>query len=233
MISMKKLLGSAAVLTLAGNASALTLFGTVTTFDQVSGAQLAPEINVDSAEFTFTDLSGGFGFGSADLSVVFTDVSYASLDNAGNPFPPGTAPLLLATTGTDFTGNFNNNTGALTGTGLTTNTSLACVDIDPGACATGPAGSSANDFIGFSLVAQSEPGWEAGNVLDFSAGVTVNSVINLEAFGAGIIRFEFNLCDDAANCSAPAAVPVPAAVWFFGSGLMGLAALGRKRNAKA
>ena len=226
MVSMKKLLGSAAVLTLAGNASALTLFGTVAAFDNASGIQLAPAINVDSAEFTFTDLSAGVGFGTADLSIVFSDVSYASLDDSGNPFPPGAAPTYLTFTEVAFTGAFDANTNMLTGTGLTSNTAVGCTDIDPGACDSGPVGSSANDFIGFSLVSVSTPGWDVGTELDFSAGVTVSSVIDPSAIGAGLVRLEFTLFE-------AAAVPVPASVWFFGSGLMGLVAFNRRRGRKS
>ena len=222
MISMTRLLGSAAVLTLAANAHAVTLFGTYSTYQ--SDSLGAPETlvgsgEIDSSEFIFTDLGGGFG--TADLTVTFTDVSYAILSDSGNPFPPGTEPLYLWTTQVDFVGTLFNDT--LLATGTITNTFVGCVDIDPGACAAGPTGSTGNDFIGLSLASFSSPGWEAGAAIDFSAGITVRSVLNLTAFDAGLLIYEFTLND-------AAAVPVPAAVWFFGSGLMGLAALNRKRG---
>ena len=234
MISMKRLLGSAAVLTLAANAHAVTLFGTYSTYQ--SDSLGAPETlissgAIDSGEFDFTALSGDGQVGAADLTVVFTDVTYATQDNSGNPFPPGTEPLYLSSIEVGFVGTAFND--ALVGIGTTSNTVVACVDIDPGACASGPAGSTANDVIGLSLVSASNPGWEVGTVLDFSAGVTVSSVLDLTGFDGDVFRFEFTLYDSIVITDPDfSEVPVPAAVWFFGSGLMGLVALNRRRNSK-
>ena len=231
MISMTRLLGSAAVLTLTANAHAVTLIGTYSTYQ--SDFLGAPEIllnsgEIDSGEFVFTDLSGGAGFGNAELTVVFTDVSYATLDDSGNPFAPGAEPLYLSSIKVHLLGTSmaNADSHTLLGSFVATNTIVGCTDIDPGACNVGPAGSSANDFINFFVPSASTPGWASGQTLDFSAGVTVSSVIDLSGIDAGVSRVEFTLFD-------AATVPVPAAVWFFGSGLMGLVALNRKRSKRS
>jgi len=46
---------------------------------------------------------------------------------------------------------------------------------------------------------------------------------------SGAVTFAYN--PFAVTLTAPSAVPVPAAAWLFGSGLLGLAGISRKRNA--
>jgi hypothetical protein len=66
-----------------------------------------------------------------------------------------------------------------------------------------------------------------GNSVDFVIDLAGTDLLN----GSEIaLRWEFTCANDVIEGSIPvSAVPVPAAVWLFGSGLIGLAAVGRRR----
>ena len=230
MALMTRLVVSAAVLALTTSAYGVTLRGTFEVFvsDSLDDSETTISSGpIDSGEFVFSDLTGGLGIGTVELTVVFSDFSYATLDDSGHPFASGAEPLFLSSTEVGFNGSFIVSNNLLTGTGSASNTVVGCIDIDPGACDAGPAGSSANDFIGASVLSASTPGWVVGAELDFSAGVTVSSVTTLVTFGAASsTRVEFTLFE-------LVVIPVPASVWFFGSGLMGLVALNRSRSRRS
>jgi len=68
------------------------------------------------------------------------------------------------------------------------------------------------------------PAWENGGIIQFGFN---NLVGNYDGSG----RFYDNACwtnDGGASC--PSAVPIPAAVWLFGSGLVGLVGVARRRK---
>ena len=223
MVLLKKLLGSTAVLALTGGAHAATtpLFGSVGIFSVDGGNEsLVSTLIIDSAVLETTPLTPGVS-NDVTLTITWSDISYASVDNSGNPFPLSTRPKYLSTIETVFTGTTDATNNSILTIEDTVFTAVGCADIDPGACETGPSGGSANDFNGSSLSVSSNPGWENGVVLDFSAGMTVSSIISI-GFIPTVARYEFNLIETAV-------VPLPAAVWFFGTGLLGLATMRRTR----
>jgi hypothetical protein len=72
--------------------------------------------------------------------------------------------------------------------------------------------------------------------------VTVNDSNGLLAKNVAAVRFIFNGFEnggtayreiDVWGTSAPSAVPLPSAVWFFGSALFGLTVVGRNRRRKS
>ena len=227
MALIKPLVGSAAMLALTGavNAATTPLFGSLETYAESfvgdPNAVFVDGFLIDSAVFESTPLVPGVS-NNASLTITWDDVTYASLDDSGNPFAPGTAPEYISTIQTVFTGTTDVNGSLLLSVEPTVFSIVGCADIDPGACDVGLPGSSANDLIGFTQQAFSTPGWEVGATLDFVSGVAITAYLD---FHFVVARYEFVLSD-----TAP--VPVPASVWFFGSGLMGLAALNRRRNSK-
>ena len=249
MISMKKLLGSAAVLALAGNVGATTLFGNVLFFDQVLDAsgnltgaeQYAGGLTLDSASIEFTPIFPGTD--GVRVLAEYSDFTYA-IDASGNTADASGNPFLAITTTeasfSAFTADGGNTISIINftdpgDTGIT-GTQTDCVDVYPGACdIVDPDGATLAGFNGFSLPGTSNEWVIGGDIsIDPVAGLTISSFTDLSGFGLGVVRQEFQLFLNEVDVpEIPAVIPVPAAVWFFGSGLMGLAALGRKRNAKA
>jgi len=71
-------------------------------------------------------------------------------------------------------------------------------------------------------------------VFDCAAGVCTGAAAGTAAFGGmdnGPFSGQLPLFEGTGSLDAPAAVPVPAAVWLFGSGLVGLAGVARRRKA--
>ena len=57
------------------------------------------------------------------------------------------------------------------------------------------------------------------------------AVIDLESMGIDTSRFDITRVSHVSTLGDPSAVPLPAAVWLFASGLAGLFFFGRKKNA--
>jgi hypothetical protein len=56
-------------------------------------------------------------------------------------------------------------------------------------------------------------------------------VYELDHFqGNGFVSFDYNLTLGGTVATTPSAVPVPAAAWLFGSGLLGLVGVARRRS---
>ena len=87
-------------------------------------------------------------------------------------------------------------------------------------------------------------GWAGGNAANAPAGGTVWMLASVDGNGDGVmgipmpaggpfpgfnINFNANLISPVCDFDCPP-VPVPAAVWLFGSGLMGLAATARRKK---
>ena len=75
-------------------------------------------------------------------------------------------------------------------------------------------------------------GLNSGELLEIEWIFTGDFDMFLSDITNGDSRFAAHIhdCSGSNSCSAVSAVPVPAAVWLFGSGLLGLAGLARRKT---
>ena len=85
------------------------------------------------------------------------------------------------------------------------------------------SGSSRTELLTFSI-----SGVDGDSIHDYAVGSTLNPSSG-EYFAAHIAGFDETYGVDSAQFSGSTVVPVPAAVWLFGSGLIGLAGIARRK----
>ncbi len=78
-------------------------------------------------------------------------------------------------------------------------------------------------------------GLNSGESLQIMWGFTGNFDMFIADINGGDSRFSVHVhdCFGSNSCSAVSAVPVPAAAWLFGSGLLGLAGVARRKKSSA
>jgi hypothetical protein len=113
-------------------------------------------------------------------------------------------------------------------------------DIDPSSWTISQDASAGGDFGKFefqlsgtgssrtSLLSFSITGVSSDTVYDYAIGSTLNPSSG-QFFAAHIAGFDETYGVTSAQFAGSTSVPVPAAIWLFGSGLMGLIAVGRKK----
>jgi len=81
----------------------------------------------------------------------------------------------------------------------------------------------------FTFPGDNDPTGQRSSLADFSNTAALSSIIAKDSVG-NIVPFSLSTASNAVifNELVPAAVPVPAAVWLFGSGLLGLIGVARK-----
>jgi hypothetical protein len=205
------------------------IVGTLT-YDTPTGTALSTEtievwatlsLAADSDAFFYDPDSGNpFGFDPAQIP---------TLSDQGVPFASYTYSFLWVSR--TCSGNFN--TGCDAGPYTIEQGSSAWFDIEK------PFTLNASESRSFSLATITPVGGSAPagtyTVYNMGLGISVNG---LDAEGNTIEAeiVSFNTCNSGEESCAftrtVSAVPVPAAAWLFGSGILGLAGISRKRTAR-
>ena len=194
--------------------------------------------SADSVTYTLSgsNLNAPFTgpYGTVTVNRTSTTAATITFDSLSN----GTYLYLFGgndAVGANVSGTFS--LGAITGTGLTAN------GFTPGPYSNGGSGSE-NGFGTFSQIISSFDGFTHSST-EISFGVaatgtntwaTAGSVLtaNAQGIAAAAHIFACTIPCTAANGAATtgyAAVPIPAAVWLFGSGLIGLIGIARRKLA--
>jgi len=153
-----------------------------------------------------TDVGGEWGFQSGPFS-------YLGVDGPNAMYGAASAGY-LSTGLSGNIGNFNNNgtSGNLAGTNLDGQASL--------------------NGINFGLISSLDPSFNPNTglatepVIQDSVVLVLHGVSGIEESAIGNVSFQYGTGYDEPNI-----VPVPAAVWLFGSGLLGLIGISRRKKA--
>ena len=234
-----------------GSSLILNVFDTVTKASYSATLDFAPknlEYNTFTGGPTFTALAsnGVFTglFGSSTAANVKWEVVSAINDAAVGGTPGTNIPWSLGFTAASqpatFTGFQQNQAGGKFNTWVNT---IAGHQTSPGSGLT--SSTSSSDVWNMNLASAAFGGSSGGNTLPFSiTGILGSSLSYFTATANGDtagdasifsqIAGTWNLASNGTltwNAAQVSSVPVPAAVWLLGSGLMGLVGVGRRRAA--
>ena len=167
---------------------------------------------------------------SSGINVDYTAITgdFTATGTASTFEGDGVAPAVLITGGTfDLTASIDNS-GVLSGGTLTIGGTIPSLGVGPGSLLTGTLTS-----LGF-------PTSGSGDPLEFLFDVTGGDLASFYGTSGGIILTESGFiggfATDFSNvpftgvADTGTVVPVPAAAWLFGSGLLGLAGIARRRS---
>jgi hypothetical protein len=211
-------------------------------------SQSASQISSTGALANFISTNSGDGLQWGVLGVNWPSTSTSTSGSGPNATPGGTVGIFSAGTGgsagssaksmqlagmVSFASTFNTDAGYLAG-GYTAGGGTYLWSA--GSAASGqvwfgpPGGPSAGSVTEYGA-GPSQLGFAPGSSVDLYGVTGNNSVGTVQSYVLGQLTLGTDGSLSLTQSSAP--VPLPAAVWLLGSGLLGLAGIGRRRTASA
>jgi hypothetical protein len=205
------------------------LGGDISTFGLPSATPAAGEVldyGILGGSTVFNSL-----FSSAEVTAGDVKFNVEASNGASSP----TIDTTLATTGT-IRGSAvaSNSSGQVTGIASVMNAAAGCNNANPcTATSTSAPGYNVAHLGQTAIGAATTNGYAGGSAVDFyqitDTGAAASETPVQFANASGAATWSLSSAGDLVF-SAPSAVPLPAAVWLFGSGLLGLAGIGRRKS---